>query len=178
MLKLVYAPHTCALASHIALEEAGAGYEAVRAGFKKNAQRASEYLAVNPKGLVPSLATDLGILTGTPAILAFIAQSYTKARLAPLEDWLAYTQQEFDIGEVPGLVGLGEGCHPPFGCECWIAWGPALDRGIDKDGDRHWHAPRSVLFPPSRPEYFVIVHLRRMDADAYSVLGCDMDLRR
>jgi hypothetical protein len=89
-----------------------------------------------------------------------------------------YTQQEFDIGQVPGLVALGEECHPPFGCECWIAWGPALDRGIDKDVDRDWHAPRSALFPPSRPEYFVIVHVRRIDADAYSVLGCDMDLRR
>jgi len=92
MLKLFYAPHTCALASHIALEEAGAGYEAVRVDFKKNAQRAPEYLAVNPKGRVPSLATDLGILTETPAILAFIAQSYTKARLAPLEDWFAFAQ--------------------------------------------------------------------------------------
>src|SRR5262244_2704068 len=63
MLKLFYAPHTCALASHIALEEAGAGYEAVRVDFKKNAQRAPDYLAVNCKGRVPSLATDLGILT-------------------------------------------------------------------------------------------------------------------
>jgi glutathione S-transferase len=59
MLKLFYAPHTCALASHIALEEAGAEYEAVRVDFKTNAQRAPEYLAVNPKGRVPSLATDL-----------------------------------------------------------------------------------------------------------------------
>ena len=92
MLKLFYAPHTCALASHIALEEAGAGYEAVRVDFKKNAQRAPEYLAVNPKGRVPSLATDLGILTETPAILAFIAQSYTKARLAPPDDWFAFAQ--------------------------------------------------------------------------------------
>jgi glutathione S-transferase len=58
-----YTPHTCALASHIALEEAGSGYEAVRVDLKKNAQRAPEYLAVNPKARVPSLATDLGILT-------------------------------------------------------------------------------------------------------------------
>jgi hypothetical protein len=63
MLKLFYAPHTCALASHIALEEAGAGYEAVGVDFKKNAQRTPGYLAVNPKGRVPSLATDLRILT-------------------------------------------------------------------------------------------------------------------
>ena len=30
MLKLFYAPNSCAMASHIALEEAGAAYEAVK----------------------------------------------------------------------------------------------------------------------------------------------------
>ena len=85
MFKFFYAPNTCALASHIALEEAGAEYEAVRVDFKANAQRAPEYLAINPKGRVPSLVTSDGILTETPAILAFIAQTYPKARLAPVD---------------------------------------------------------------------------------------------
>ncbi len=86
MLKLFYAPNTCALASHIALEEAGAPYEAVRIDFRANAQRAPDYLAINPKGRVPALLTDRGVLTETPAILAFVAQSYPNARLAPLDD--------------------------------------------------------------------------------------------
>jgi len=88
-----------------------------------------------------------------------------------------HSQQKFNPGEVPGLVALGEECQPPVGCECWIAWGPALDRGIDKDVDRDWHAPRSALFPASSPEYFAIVHVKRIDADAYSVLGCEFGLR-
>ena len=33
MLKLFYAPGTCALASHIALEEAGAEYDLIRLDF-------------------------------------------------------------------------------------------------------------------------------------------------
>ena len=41
MLKLFYAPHTCALASHIALEEAGADYETARARFPLPASSAS-----------------------------------------------------------------------------------------------------------------------------------------
>jgi glutathione S-transferase len=86
MLKFYYAPNTCALASHIALEEAGAQYETVRLDFGATDQRKPEYLAVNPKGRVPSLATDHGIVTETPAILAFVAQSYPAARLAPLDD--------------------------------------------------------------------------------------------
>lgn len=86
MLKFYFAPQTCALASHIALEEAGAAYEAVRVDFAKTEQRSADYLKVNPKGRVPALATDRGILTETPAILLYIAQSHPAAKLAPLDD--------------------------------------------------------------------------------------------
>lgn len=89
-MKFFYAPWTCALASHIALEEAGAAYEAIRLNFADGAQRKPEYLAVNPKGRVPALVTDRGVITETPAILAFIAQSYPQARLAPLDDAFAF----------------------------------------------------------------------------------------
>jgi len=83
MYKLYYAPGTCALASHIALEEAGAAYTAERLDFKTNQQNSPEYLAINPKGRVPSLVTDRGFLTETPAMLAFIAQTFPQAKLAP-----------------------------------------------------------------------------------------------
>src|SRR5271166_121086 len=63
MYKLYYAPGTCALASHIALEEAGAAYKAERLDFKTNQQNSPEYLAINPKGRVPALVTDHGVLT-------------------------------------------------------------------------------------------------------------------
>ena len=86
MLKLFYAPRTCALASHIALEHVGADYEAIRVDFTQNAQRAPDYLRVNPKGRVPALVTDRGVLTETPAILLYIAQTYPEAQLAPLDD--------------------------------------------------------------------------------------------
>lgn len=86
MLTLFYAPATCSLASHIALEEAGASYDARRVNFAAGEQRAADYLAINPKGRVPALATPRGVLTETPAILAFIAQSFPDARLAPLDD--------------------------------------------------------------------------------------------
>jgi len=94
MLKLYYAPGTCALASHIALEEAGAAYTTERLDFKANQQNSPEYLAINPKGRVPSLVTDRGILTETPAMLAFIAQSFPQAKLAPLDDAFAFAQAQ------------------------------------------------------------------------------------
>ena len=94
MIKLYYAPHTCALASHIALEDAGAKYETVRLSFAKEEQRKPEYLAINPKGRAPAMVTDRGILTETPAILAFIAQSFPKARLAPLDDPFLFAEAQ------------------------------------------------------------------------------------
>jgi glutathione S-transferase len=92
MMKLYYAAHTCALASHIALEDAGAEYSTVRINFATEEQRKPEYLAINPKARVPSLVTESGILTETPAMLAFIAQSFPKARLAPLDDPFAFAE--------------------------------------------------------------------------------------
>jgi glutathione S-transferase len=92
MLKLFYAPGTCALASFIALEEAGADYEPALVELSKGEQRTKEYLAINPKGRVPALATDRGILTETPAILAFIAQSFPDKHLAPLDDPFAFAE--------------------------------------------------------------------------------------
>jgi glutathione S-transferase len=97
MLKLYYAPGTCALASHIALEEAGAKYEAFRLSFKNDEQKKPEYLKINPKARVPSLVTDRGVLTETPALLIYIAQTYPAAKLAPLDDLFALAKvQEFN----------------------------------------------------------------------------------
>ena len=91
MFKLYYAPGTCALASHIALEEVGAPYSAERLNFKNNQQNSPDYLKINPKGRVPALLTDNGVLTETPAILAFIAQSFPDAKLVP-QDPFAFAQ--------------------------------------------------------------------------------------
>lgn len=92
MLTLYYSPGSCALASHIALEEAGAEYRTVRLDFAQNQQRQPDYLAVNPKGRVPALVTEHGILTESPAILAYIAQRFPKAKLAPLDDPFAFAR--------------------------------------------------------------------------------------
>jgi glutathione S-transferase len=94
MLKLYFTPGTCALASHIALAEAGADYTVEKVDFKTNQQNSPDYLAINPKGRVPSLVTERGILTETPAMLAFIAQSFPKAKLAPTDDPFAFAQAQ------------------------------------------------------------------------------------
>lgn len=94
MWTLFYTPNTCALASHIALEEAGADYETRRIDFASQEQRSPDYLKINPLGRVPALVTERGILTETPAILAFIAQSFPDSGLAPLDDPFGFAKAQ------------------------------------------------------------------------------------
>jgi glutathione S-transferase len=92
MFTLYYAAHTCSLASHIALEDAGASYELKRIDFARTEQQSPSYLKANPKGRVPAMVTPRGILTETPAILAFVAYSFPQAELAPLDDPFAFAE--------------------------------------------------------------------------------------
>ena len=85
MLRLFYNPKSCSLASVITLEEAGAEYELSLVDFSSQEQRGSEYLAINPKGRVPALVTDDGVITETPAILTYVAQSFPAANLIPAD---------------------------------------------------------------------------------------------
>lgn len=96
MLTLYYAAGTCALASHLALEYAGADYKAVRVDFSSKQQQSPEYLRLNPKGRVPALVTDRGVLTETPALLLYIAQAYPRARLAPGDPFELARVNEFN----------------------------------------------------------------------------------
>jgi glutathione S-transferase len=92
MLKLYYAANTCSLATHIVLEEVGADYSTVRVDFAQEQQKSSDYLKVNPKARVPALVTDKGILTETPAMLVYLAQSFPASRLALIDDPFAFAQ--------------------------------------------------------------------------------------
>jgi glutathione S-transferase len=93
MLNLHVGPvGSIALVSHIALEEAGADYTVTKLDFSKNEQRGADYAKVNPKGRVPALVTDRGVLTETPAILLYTAQTHPQANLAPLDDPFALAE--------------------------------------------------------------------------------------
>jgi len=94
MLKLFYSPNSCSLASHIALEEAGAEYEAVRLDLQKGDQRKPEYLAVNPKGRVPALVTPRGTLTENLVILGWVANLFPNAHLKPEGDFFAFSEMQ------------------------------------------------------------------------------------
>ncbi|SNB76068.1 glutathione S-transferase [Arboricoccus pini] len=92
MLTLYFAPGTCALASLIALEDSGLAFKAQKLNLAESEQQKPAYLAINPKGRVPALVTDRGVLTETPAILAYIAQTAPATKLAPIDDPFAFAR--------------------------------------------------------------------------------------
>ena len=91
-----YAPQTVSVACHIALEETGIAYETRRLDFAAAEQRSDSYLGVNPKGRVPSLETERGILTETPALLVYIAQQAPEAGLLPQDAFEFARMQAFN----------------------------------------------------------------------------------
>ena len=98
MLKLFYAPNACSLASHIALAETGAAFEAVRVDTKAGEQRQPAYLAINPKGRVPALVTPRGTLTESVVILGWVAQTFPDAQLKPDGDFYTFSEmQSFNL---------------------------------------------------------------------------------
>lgn len=90
--RFYYSPRSCALASHIVLEHVGADFEAIRLDFQANQQRSAEYLAINAKGRVPALVTERGVITETPAILLYLAQTHPQSGVAPLDDPFALAE--------------------------------------------------------------------------------------
>ncbi len=82
-MKLFYSPGSVAAASLIALCETDAAFEPVLLDFASKEHTKPEYLAINPKGRVPALVTDNGIITETLAILTYIAETNPSANLMP-----------------------------------------------------------------------------------------------
>ena len=94
MLTLYITPGTCSRASHIALAESGLDYQVSLIRFAEGEQRSPAYLKVNPKGRVPALATEKGVLTETVALLPYIAQLVPEKSLAPLDDPFLFAKMQ------------------------------------------------------------------------------------
>ena len=95
MIKLFYAPGTCALAPHIVLEWIGQPYE-----LEKVNPKDSEYRKLNPLGQVPTMIDgDSGVMNQADALLKYLAHKYPEAELGDdgslqgayeLDRWLAF----------------------------------------------------------------------------------------
>lgn len=82
-LTLYYAPDTCARVTMVALEEAGAAYEAKLISFVRGDHRSDWFRALNPRGRVPTMVIDGAPLTENMAILHWLSRVFPRAGLLP-----------------------------------------------------------------------------------------------
>jgi glutathione S-transferase len=83
MMKLYWSPRSRSFTALWLMEETGQPYERVLTDITTGAQRAPEYLAINPMGKVPSLQDGTATLAEAAAICAYVAERYPDAKLAP-----------------------------------------------------------------------------------------------
>ena len=85
-MKLYLAPGACSLSPHIVLRELDLPFdvEVVTLGTRRTAS-GGDFLAINPKGYVPALELDDGVvLTEGVAIIQYLADHYAPGTLAPV----------------------------------------------------------------------------------------------
>lgn len=82
-MKLYYSPGACSLAPHIVLEEIGANYTLELVSVAEGNTQFEDYLSINPKGRVPLLECEMGLLSEAPAILIYLSLSNPNTHLLP-----------------------------------------------------------------------------------------------
>jgi glutathione S-transferase len=108
-MDLYFSPLACSMATRVALYEAGAeaNYLEVDSPTKTVLKDGSDFRAVNPIGLVPTLRTDEGVvLTENAAILQYVADRFPQSGLGTgpgidrtrLHQWLCFIGTELHKG--------------------------------------------------------------------------------
>ncbi len=82
MITFYFSPGSSSMATHIALNETGAPFEA-RPLTLQQGTRTPDFLEVNPNGKVPTLVVDGTVLTEVAGTLVYLARAYPNAGLMP-----------------------------------------------------------------------------------------------
>jgi glutathione S-transferase len=86
MIQLYWSPRSRSITCLWLLEETGLPYERVLTNIATGAQKAPEFLKINPMGKVPALKDGEVALGETSAICVYIADRYPETKLAPALD--------------------------------------------------------------------------------------------
>ncbi|WP_419826502.1 glutathione S-transferase family protein [Sphingomonas sp.] len=105
-MKLYWGPHTCAIGTHVLLEEIGKPYEAEKIDAAGGATKEPWFKAINPKSKVPTLVLDDGrVLTEFGAIAIWLARQNPELNLVPTdadEEQRALSLMDFAVGTIHG----------------------------------------------------------------------------
>jgi glutathione S-transferase len=134
-MKLYYVPGACSLSPHIVLIEAGIPFTLEKIDFAtKKTSTCADYLAVNPKGAVPTLQLDDGrVLTEGPAIVQYLADQKPDSALAPR----AGTFERYQLMEILNYITseLHKGFSPLFNPKISADWKAATVANLGKKFD-------------------------------------------
>lgn len=85
-LHLFHTPGACSRVILNAIEEIGEPYSETAFSLARGDQKQPDYLAINPKGKIPTLIDNGLIVTEVPVILYYLAQTRPDANLLPTGD--------------------------------------------------------------------------------------------
>jgi len=83
LYQLYYHPLNASMAPHFVLEEMGVDYQLILVDRKSNAQKSSEYLALNPAGRIPTLVDDGLVVFESSAICLHLCDENQQSTLMP-----------------------------------------------------------------------------------------------
>lgn len=141
MLRLHHAPLACSLASRLALVHAGLEHEIALVHTTRGDQHTEAYRRINPRGKVPALETDQGVLTESTAILPFIADLAPGARLFPEAGTFARAQGQAWLSFLSSSlhVAMRAAMAPAPGCDNPEALAAAVKKVADLLGEIDAH---------------------------------------
>lgn len=149
MLRLHHAPMACSLASRFALVEAGLDHEVAIVDTARGEQNTPAYRRINPRGKVPALETDQGVLTESTAILPFIADLAPDRNLFPAAGTFARAHGQAWLSFLSSTLhaALRAAMFPAPGCDNDVARAAAVARvaAALEDVDAHLAGRDHVL---------------------------------
>ncbi len=111
-MKLFYSPGACSMGIHLLLEEIGKPYETQKVSTAEGEQTRAPYIDLNPKGKVPALMRDDGlVVTEFPVIAHWLGQANGLLPADPDAALHAAETMEYCVGTVHGQ-GFGRVFRP------------------------------------------------------------------
>lgn len=117
-----YNPRSRAQMAHWMLEEVGAPYKTVLMDLDAGDTRKPEFLAVNPMGKLPTIVHKGVVVTETAAIIAYLADAFPQAGLAPALD-------DPQRGAYYRWLFFGAGCFEPALLDTMLKRPPVEGKG-------------------------------------------------
>jgi glutathione S-transferase len=127
---LCWMPGTCARMPMVALEEIGVPYELRIINKFAQDHLTPEYVALNPKGRVPTLLVHGRPLSENPAILAYLARRFPEAKLLPIGDL------DLEIDALSTMCWFASSLHPNVSRHRFPRFYSTLQREDCMDGIR------------------------------------------